>query len=124
MINYKEIEYGEEGMIKIYDSYKPYRLTKQETGVDDETFLEYKVRQKAIKIYTKKRGKKIHISSMLIPLMTKEGNIILDKEGKPIWVGKTKGTTYKKDELKKEHLNLVEHLKSKIDEQEESESKS
>jgi hypothetical protein len=78
--------------VEIYDSIVPYRL-------DDESREDYKVRQLIIK-YLEKRKKKqrnlFHVSSELIPLRGKDGEVILI-QGSPKWIGTTKGNTFKKE---------------------------
>lgn len=102
--------------LKIFNSLKNERL-------NDETYKEYVLRRKAIKNYeaSKARGEFKHKSASLIPKIglkfneeTKkvEEDIILDPSGKPIWIGKTAGKTYIKNNKKEEHLELVETMKT------------
>lgn len=89
--------------LKIYNTIKPQRL-------EEETQEEYKVRRKAIKNYLKNKHNLIHRSAMLIPKMNADGEIEFDQQGKPTYVGKTKGVSYKKENKKEEHLTLVDKL--------------
>lgn len=111
MIEYQEMETNQ-GLLRLYNSFKPYRLKSDDTGGDEETQAEYKMRRSTIKAYNKARGKKIHVSTMLIPAMDEEGNFLLDYKGNPVYLGQTKGVTYRKnDERKEEHMGVLEHLK-------------
>ena len=80
---------------------------------EDETFEEYKIRQKLVKKYEndKRSGTWFHVSSMLVPAMNEDGKVILNFNKRPIYVGKTKGTSYIKETNEENHLSLVEHLK-------------
>jgi len=89
--------------LKIYNTIKPQR-------VEEETQEEYKIRRKAIKNYLKNKEKVIHRSAMLIPKMNDDGEIEFDSQGKPTYIGKTKGVSYKKENKKEEHLTLVDKL--------------
>lgn len=87
--------------------------------VEDETREEFVMRRKLVNKYFKdlKKGKTIHVSSVLIPKMgiNSEGKdfVITNLDGNPMFIGKTKGTTYVKQQdpaKEEEHMNLVEHL--------------
>lgn len=102
MVDYNEIEH-EGQTYKIYNSFKPERL-------EGETYEEYKLRRKAIKSYIKsKKNNFIHVSTMLLPLMV-DGQVMLDKNNKPLWTEKTKGVTYRKNEKETDHMDLVKHF--------------
>jgi hypothetical protein len=83
--------------IEIYSSYSNSRL-------DDETFEEYKIRRSVIKHLEKLKKKRRtleHVSSELIPLMNDKQEVVLI-QGKPIWIGKTKGKTLIKNNKENE----------------------
>ncbi len=96
------------GELRLFNSFSPQRLKHE-----GETLDEYHMRRGAIKEHTKgkKKGNLIHISSALIPKMDLEGGVELGPDKQPIWIGKSKGTTYVKGEEEEEHMSLVEHLK-------------
>lgn len=79
--------------VEIYDSFSPARL-------ENETREEYKVRRELLnELYKLKKTRRemVHKSSNLIPLTNEEGKVLI-VQGKPIYIGKTKGITYKKEE--------------------------
>lgn len=80
-------------VIEIYDSMSPGRL-------EEETREEYVLRRKVISDLEKAKRKARnweHVSVSLIPAMTKDGKVLMNKEMKePTWIGVTKGTTYVK----------------------------
>ena len=78
--------------IEIYDSLDAKRL-------EEETYEEYKLRRSVIKEFEKKMKKKrnyIHVSTSLIPLKNERGEVLLINN-KPMWIDKTKGSTYVKE---------------------------
>ncbi len=97
------------GELKLFNSFSPQRLKHE-----GETLDEYHMRRAAIKSHLKgkKKGNLIHISSALIPKMDLEGGVELGPDGNPIWIGKSKGTTYVKGNEEEEHMSLVEHFKN------------
>ena len=100
MVEYQEIKINGE-TIKLFNSFVPQRL-------EEETYLEYKYRRQAIKNYMSSKDKQFkHVANMLIPKMTPEGNLELDLNKRPIYIGKTKGVSYVKDNKKEEHMGIV-----------------
>lgn len=66
--------------------------------LENESFEDYKKRQKLIKKVTTrylKRGELVFMSTMIVPQLDKEGKIRLDDKGNPLLTNKiTKGRTY------------------------------
>lgn len=87
----------------VYDSFDEKRL-------DEETYEEYKVRQKILsdlKRARKQMRRMTHISTSYIPAVSEE-NKIIKVNGKILWLGKTKGKSYVKS---KYTLEKPEELK-------------
>jgi hypothetical protein len=78
-------------LVEIYDSLSPARL-------DYETREEYLLRRKILKDLEKAKKKTrnmIFVSNSLIPAMTPEGKVLMDKTTKqPKWIGISKGKSY------------------------------
>lgn len=88
-INKKTLEIE---IIEIYDSLSPKRL-------EEETYEEYVIRRNLLKEFEKKKSKLrnfIHVSSILLPEINEKGEMVTEN-GKPKWMGKSKGITYKKE---------------------------
>lgn len=115
-MEYQEIKIGGE-TIKLYNSFKPERL-------EEETYQEYKYRRQAIANYIKSKDKNFkHVATMLLPELDEKGELVLTN-GKPNWTGKTKGNSYVKNEVKEEHMGIVEHLKQIANERKNTEEHS
>ena len=65
----------------------------------EETFENYKLRQKIVKEITKRylRGNLVFMSKMLLPKLNEKGEVETGRDGKPVWVGHTPGLTYVKE---------------------------
>ena len=77
--------------IEVYSSMRPERL-------EGETKIQYDLRRKFNEMRKKSSPEVVHISSFLIPEMTKDGKIKFGVDGKPNYIGKSKGVTYRKNE--------------------------
>jgi len=103
--------------IPIEDQIFKIRKSNRPTRFEDETRDEYKIRMKIMNEYLKhyKRGKFIHISSFLTPLVTNDGTVLTDIKGKIIYNGKSKGVTYVKNQMLQEHTETMKQIKKIIE---------
>lgn len=83
------------GKVEEYEIYDSISSKREEF----ETREEYVIRRQFINELEKKKKHMrdyIHVSSTLIPLKNEKGEVVI-VNGKPIWIGKTNGVTYKKE---------------------------
>jgi len=109
MIDFVELPKGDI-KLRLYNSFKPFRLKAEDTGSLEETKEEYRIRQKTIKRFYKQRKNVKHVSTMLIPSLDNNGDMIYNDKGNPVFLGKTKGKTYIKNDSST-HFKRADHLK-------------
>ena len=98
--------------IEVYDSIQNARL-------EGETYEQYTLRRKVNEMRPKRTRDIVHISSFLIPQLDENGKVVFGKDGNPIFIGKSKGKTYVKENKakKEEHMKILEQFKEKAREE-------
>ena len=61
-----------------------------------ESFEQYKKRQRIVKKGIKQylKGDMFHVSSVLVPLTSGDGKVMIGADKLPIWISRTKGRTF------------------------------
>ena len=64
--------------------------------VKGESFEQYKKRQRIVKKGIKQylKGDMFHVSSVLVPLTSEDGKVMIGADKLPIWISRTKGRTF------------------------------